>query len=116
MDIYVGGRASRHLEYFPEICSVFWREVVGVGEKESLGIVVVSEPLENGATEPMDLVLGNGPGGIDTWEATFRDGVEFRCIAPGGFVGSACGQLGGGGLASEVEHARRFGGGVGSGG
>jgi hypothetical protein len=108
MNINVGGWAGWHAEDFHaedflKVGTVFGREGSGVSKEEFLGVVVVSKPLKNGATETVDLVVGDGPGCVDTWNAAFCNGIEFVGIAFGCFVGAAFRGLGR--WVSEVEEA-----------
>jgi hypothetical protein len=72
-----------------EICMVFGREILGMGKKKLLGFLVIGKTLEKGTAKPMDLVLGNWPGRVNTWEPALCDGVEFCLAASGGFIGAA---------------------------
>jgi hypothetical protein len=114
VNVDISGGAGGHAEEASKVCAVFGRKTLGMGEKELLGFLIIGEPLEKGATETVDLVLGDGPGCINAWEPALCNSVKFRWAASGGFIGAAFGLLDRGGLV-KVEEAGEVGGGCRSG-
>jgi hypothetical protein len=76
VDVYVGGRAGRHLKDAAKVGAVFGMMAMGVGVEEILNLLLlVGETLEDSTAKAMDLSLGDRPGHVDSQEMTLCDSI-----------------------------------------